>query len=309
MAVTLRKNNNGMRLFLLLAFGLVSLLADAQSYVETSYTPSRAFLDKDRQERGSGDLWQVKGMYTFPFSMKMNDNCMPVVWAGTLTGMYAVLDNKGFAARYNPGQILNLSFNVTHIRPLGKNSKKWYIMASLGAGIYSAPNNISFQSILVNGGIVFAYRLAKGLDVGVGAGLTNSFGVPLVMPMTFLKWTTTGRYEIYVEAMSNVKVSVARRFGKFKMELVPFDMDGMSSVFRQDGKSKIYSVMRMRSYLRPELKVGKCSFVYLNAGVDLFHSVNVTNRSIKGFVDNFTKDDKWSFNQQFNLSVGFKYGF
>ena len=296
-------------MFFALLSCFAAMLVRAQGYVETGYTPSRSFLDEDRNSHGSGDLWQVKGMYTIPFSTKMNANGQPIVWAGTLGGMYAVMDNKGFAAEYNPEQILNLSFNVTHIRPLSKNSKKWYIMASLGAGIYSAPNDIALRSILVNGGIVFVYRLKKNLDVGVGAGLTNSFGVPLVMPMTFVKWTTTGEYEISVEAMNSVKASVARKFGdRFKLTLVPFDMDGMSSVFRRGGKTKLYSVMRMRSYLRPELKVGKRSAVYMDAGVELFHSVNVTNRSIKGFADNFTRDDKWSFNQAFNFRVGFKCG-
>ena len=130
------------------------------------------------------------------------------------------------------------------------------------------------------------------------------------MPMTFVKWTSTGQYEITIEAMSNIRASVARRFGnRFRLELVPCDMDGMSSVFRQDGKNKLYSVMRMRAYIHPELKVGKRSSVYLNAGMDLFHSVNVTNKSIKGFADNFTKEDRWKFNQEFNIVAGFKYGF
>lgn len=130
------------------------------------------------------------------------------------------------------------------------------------------------------------------------------------MPMTFVKWTSTGQYEITVEAMSNIRASVARKFGnRFRLELVPCDMDGMSSVFRQDGKNKLYSVMRMQAYIHPELKVGKRSSVYLNAGMDLFHSVNVTNKSIKGFADNFTKEDKWKFNQEFNIVAGFKYGF
>lgn len=29
--------------------------------------------------------------------------------------------------------------------------------------------------------------------------MTNSYGVPLIMPMGYLKWTTTGKYEINVE--------------------------------------------------------------------------------------------------------------
>lgn len=36
------------------------------------------------------------------------------------------------------------------------------MMASIGAGIYAAPNDIAWRSILVNGGVVFVYRLQKG---------------------------------------------------------------------------------------------------------------------------------------------------
>ena len=289
---------------------MTALAVYPQSYLEIGYTPERNFLDKDRNKCGKGDLLQIRGMHTHTFFTKINENGQPTVWAGTISGMYALMDNTGFSAEYNPEQILNLSFNVTNIRPLTKKNPKWYMMVSLGAGIYSAPNHIRWQSFLVNGGVVFAYRVLNGLDVGVGAGLTNSFGVPLVMPMTFIKWTSTGKYEIYAEAMSNIKVSIARQFGdKFKLSLVPCEMDGMSSVFKQKGDDKIYSVMRMRAYLRPELKIGKKSSIYINAGMDLFNSVNVTDRSIKGFADNFTKEDKWKFNQEFNIMAGLKYGF
>ena len=294
---------------MLLLWGFVPMLLCAQNYIEAGYTPSRSFLDKDRNVCGSGDLWQVKGMYSHTFSSKVNENGQPIVWAGTVSGMYAKMGNEGFAAEYNPGQILNLGFNLTYIRPLTKKNPKWYMMASIGTGIYAAPNDIAWRSFLVNGGVVFVYRLKENLDIGVGAGLTTSFGVPLVMPMTFVKWTSTGRYEITIEAMSNIKASVARRFGDtFKLAAV-CDMDGMSSVFRQDGKNKLYSVMRMRAYLRPELQLAKQSSVYANVGFDLFNSVNVTDKSIKGFADSFKSDDRWSFQQAFNVVVGFKYAF
>lgn len=300
-----------MRRFFFAAFCCITALQlSAQGYLETSYTPSRDFLDKDRNVHGQGELWQVRGMYTHNFSTKLNDEGQPIVWAGTLSGMYARLKNEGFAAEYNPGQILNLSFNVSHIRPLTRKNPRWYMIASLGAGIYSAPNDIAWRSWLVNGGLIFAYKLRDNLDVGIGAGLTNSFGVPLVMPMTFVKWTSTGEYEILIEATANIKASIARQFtDKFKLALIPCEMGGMSSVFREDGKNKLYSVMQMKAYLRPEYKLGKHSSVYLNAGMDLFHSVNITDRSIKGFADNFNKEERWKFKQAFNILVGYNYSF
>lgn len=35
------------------------------------------------------------------------------------------------------------------------------MIASLGAGIYSAPDAITWQSVLVNGGVIFVYKCRK----------------------------------------------------------------------------------------------------------------------------------------------------
>ena len=61
-----------MRQFVLLFLGFMPIFLCAQNYIETGYTPSRSFLDDDRNEYGSGDLWQVKGMYSHTFSAKVN---------------------------------------------------------------------------------------------------------------------------------------------------------------------------------------------------------------------------------------------
>ena len=113
-----------MKQFVLLFLGFMPMFLCAQNYIEAGYTPSRTFLDKDRNECGSGDLWQIKGTYSHTLSTKVNENGQPIVWAGTINGMYAKMNNKGYAAEYNPEQILNLGFNLTYIRPLTKKNPK-----------------------------------------------------------------------------------------------------------------------------------------------------------------------------------------
>ena len=83
-----------MRLLMLLLGSFIPLFLCAQNYIEAGYTPSRTFLDKDRNNCGSGDLWQIKGMYSHTFSTKLNENGQPIVWAGTINGMYAKMNNK-----------------------------------------------------------------------------------------------------------------------------------------------------------------------------------------------------------------------
>ncbi len=288
--------------------GVVAIRVHAQGYVEVGYTPTKDFMKDDEEAKlGTGSMWQLKGRYTFPFSTKQNEKGQPIVWTGTLNGMYARMDNEGMAKEVNPDEVLNVGFNVSHLRPL---SERWYMMASLGVGVYSAPSEISFKSILANGAVIFAYKLRENFDIGVGIGLTNSYGVPLIMPMGFLKWNIRGQYEVDVEAAGSMKASVARKFSnKFRLRLVPIEMDGISSVVKRDGEHKIYGATRMRAYLSPELKVGKSSYVYLGIGAELYHSVKVSDRSFKGFVNAFKGDDSWEFGRGFHLMGGFKYGF
>ena len=265
-------------------------------------------MDKDDKKHGSGDLFQISGRYTLPLSVKRNEKGQVVAWSATINCVYSVLNNKDEALDINPKNILNCSFNISHRRPI---SDKWYLIASLGAGVYSSPNHVSFKSILANGAVIFAYKIRDNLDIGIGAGLTNSYGAPIIMPMTFLKWKTTGKYEIDVEVANRLKVSVTRILtDRFKLSLVPYDMDGISSVIKKDGESKIYGSTRLRSYLRPEFKIKEKSFIYLGIGADIYHSVKIADRSWKGFANSFKgNNEKWNFDRAFHVMAGFRYGF
>lgn len=294
-----------MKLFISLIFSLTSLLLHAQGYVEAGYTPSRKFLDGKENKQGSGSMWQVAGRYTLPLRVKADENRRPTAWSVTISGMYARMDNKGMAATVSPDELLNIGLTVFHLHPL---SERWYLMASLGAGLYATPDELSLKSILANGAVIFAYRLRDDLDIGIGAGVTNSYGVPLAMPMGFLKWDTDGRYKIDVEATNGLKASVARTFSdRFKAAFVLCDMDGMTAVVKENGQSKLYSATRLRSYLRPEIKIGKNGLsAYLNVGAELYHTVKVSDRSLKGFLSNFKDSENWEFDRSFFIMAGFK---
>ena len=280
----------------------------AQGFIETGYTPQRNLLDRDYKKLGAGDLFQISGRYTLPLSVKRNEKGQVLAWSATMNCVYSVLNNQDEALNIAPNSILNCSFNISHRRPI---SDKWYLIASLGAGVYSSPNHVSFNSILANGAVIFAYKVKDNLDIAIGVGLTNSYGAPIIMPMTFLKWRTTGKYEIDVEVASRLKVSVTRIFtDKFKLSLVPYDMDGMSSVIKRDGEYKIYGSTRLRSYLRPEFKIKGKSFVYLGIGAEIYHSVKIADRSWKGFANSFKgNNEKWNFDRAFHVMAGFRHGF
>ena len=222
-------------LFLLLLVAAID--GFAQGVIKTEYMPASSFRDEAGNKLGSGDLLKFTGAYTLPFSLKQNASGQPIMWSASARGTYAILNNRHMVLDIHPDEVLSGSLNLTHVRPL---SKKWYMIASLGAGIYSAPDAITWQSVLVNGGVIFVYKCRKNLDIGVGAGLTNSFGVPIAMPMFFLNWQLSGNYEVNVNLSSGVEVSGAVRLGdRFKLRLVAMEMDGISSVVDVEGKSMI----------------------------------------------------------------------
>ena len=110
----------------------------------------------------------------------------------------------------------------------------------MGGGVYAPLDGVSMKTLLANGAIIFVYKLRKNLDLGIGAGLTNSYGIPMILPMMYFSWRNAGRYELKVDMSSGMKVSVATWLNKkLKLELTALDMDGMSAVMEVDGKSKI----------------------------------------------------------------------
>lgn len=281
----------------------------AQGFLKTEYITSSALRNKKGEKFGSGDLLKVTGRYSLPLSVKRNEAGQPIVWAASVSGAYGTLNNKGYAAVINPDNILNAGINISHIRPI---SGRWSMVATLGGGIYSEPNTIAFNSILINGGVIFLYRVRSNLDVGIGVGLTNSYGLPIVMPMSVFNWRLSGRYEVKVDIASGLEMSGAVKFDdRFKVRLIAMDMDGMSAVMKVNGEPMIYATSIMKSWLSAEYKTGRSSLFYIGAGSSWMRSVVLSKRSIKDFFNNMFNDPNGGlgFSGAGYFTIGFKYGF
>lgn len=280
----------------------------AQGYIKSDYLFSSTLKDEKENKYGSGSLTKISGRYTLPLSVKRNEQGKVTAWSATLSGTYAILDNQGVAADINPSEVLNANLSVAHMRPL---SGKWSLIASLGGGIFSEPDQVTTKSLLASGALIFVYRINQKLDAGIGVGLTNSYGVPIIMPMTYFKVNFTGKYEIKADISSRMEVSAAVMFGnKFRLKLVAMEMDGISAVMERDGRSMIYSSTMMRSYLTPEWQITPKSTLFLGAGGGWMRSVQLSERTLKGFWNNFKNDDgEFQFKSTGYLTVGFRYGF
>lgn len=293
---------------------LISLLASfrlsgfSQGYVNYDYLTSSSFKDKDGNKYGESNLQRISGRYTIPLSRTMNESKQPTGWSMTLAASYGMMDNRDGAQDWNPDRILNASLSVAHVRPL---SERWSLIASLGGGIYVSPDEVSWQSLLASGAFIFVYRVRDNFSVGVGGGVTNSYGIPIVMPMGYLSWRTNGQYEVLINMSDALKVQVSTHFGKnVRMQLTAMEMDGMSAVMRVDGRQKLYSSVMISSGLNVSYRLfGKVS-VYAGVGSMWLRTTDITDRSLKSFFKSFGDDnDELSFAPSLRLSVGLRYGF
>ena len=296
-------------ILLLSVLTVTSTEAFAQGYLKTEYMTSSSFENKEGEKFGSGNLQKISGRYTLPISFKKNDLNQPTLWSASIVGTYSMLNNKGEATNFNPDEVLNTSINILHVRPI---SKKWLMMATLGGGIYSAPDAITFKSILVNGGVIFLRKVNQNLDLGIGLGLTNSYGLPIVMPMSIINWRFSRKYEVKVDIASRIEISGAVKFNdKLKFRLIAMEMDGMSAVINNNGQSLIYATTIMKSWLCLDYKIGKSSTLYLGAGSTWMRSVSLSKRSLKDFFNNLFHDENkhLGFSSAGYFTVGYRFSF
>lgn len=291
-------------LFVLALTGILTMTAQAQGFVETEYLSTSDMNDKQGLPHGQGELLRVKGRYSLPLSANMNARQQPTVWTATLSTSYATLNNRGEALTLNPDEILNASLNFSHTRPL---SAHWQLIASIGAGIYAQPSEIVWRSILVNGAALFAYQFSDNLSVGFGVALTNSYGVPMLIPTAHLNWHTHGNVKVQVD-MNGVKASTM--FGsRFGLELTAIEIDGMSAVRSLSGETKIYSSTMLRSSLSPTFNLSHKTKLRLGVGVTWLRTSRMSDRCLKDFFKSFSEDEgKYRFRPALRGVVGISCG-
>lgn len=282
--------------------------AAAQGNISYDYYGESNLKNNDGDREGRGSMSRVDARLTYPLSMKQNNNGFPTLWALSLNASYASLDNDAGAKRYNPNEMLNTGLTLSHIRPL---SGKWNLIAAVGCGIYSEPNHVRWQSVLANAMAVAAYRFNETLSMGAGGGLTNSFGVPMVLPMVYLDWRLTGKYELTINFMGRLNITGSMWVApKWKLAITPIEMDGMSAVIDMDGRTRIYSATMMKALLTGSYYIDKRLSVYGGVGCVYRRTARISKRNIgEGYKSMFSSSGKHSFATAFRLSVGVRYGF
>lgn len=293
-----------------LLFGVlcISSSVQAQVYFKTEYGTSSSFKDVNNVETGgSGDYIKMQGGFSLPLQYKQYESGRIKMWAVSLDAAYEVFNNNKIPTDLHPDDILNTSVSLSFLTPL---SDKWSLLAILGGGVYSKPSQITAKSILGNGGVLFIYHLLNNLDIGIGVGLTNSYGTPMGLPMGYINWRIDGKYELKVNMLENMEISGAVNLNnKIKLRLIGFELDGMSSVMNIDGKSKIFGTVSMKSGLQADFQLSKTSTIQVTGGGNWYRDAVVVNRSIKDYFRWFGREYDPSFKTAAYFSIGYKYGF
>ena len=153
-------------LLLIIVIGLFCPVLNAQIELKTEYIGISKYKDIDNNETGGkGDAKVLSGVAQIPFYYRVNKNDRPIMWGAALGGTYTSFGNKNIPLDLSPKKILNGQFSLLHIRPI---SNKWSILASLGAGFYTAHadfSDITMNNVLGHGGLVFLWHLRDTLDV------------------------------------------------------------------------------------------------------------------------------------------------
>ncbi|MCD8137764.1 MAG: DUF6268 family outer membrane beta-barrel protein [Parabacteroides gordonii] len=296
-------------LLLILLVVFVFQGANAQVWLKAEYIGSSGFRDVDNKKvDGKGDMKVIQGGVNIPVSMKMDENNHPTAWMVGLSASYASMDNKNLSGYVDIPQIFNAQLAVSYIRPL---SKKWSLLASVGAGIFMDTGSLSYArwKNVKGKGMAAANCHQRDTHVlGMSLALNTSFGYPMVFPALFVDWRIEGRYMVNVSMMDGLEVSGGIQLHKlFRLKLVG-SMNGMLAFVERDGKDKIFTQQYVIAGLQPELTITKSLSVPVTIGLSAYRAAFYDDRTLKAMFK-VEGDYDPHFSPSFYASVAIKYGF
>ena len=298
-----------MRKYIWLLLIVLPLLSQGQVIIRTDLITDSKLKDDHVPEDepsptiGSGDMLKYSLQGTLPVFYEQNDSGQPTAWLIGFNAAYATMSNHDAAKALVPSKLFNAGLNLAHVRPL---SERWLLMCSLGAGFYSDTHDTSWQQVLGSGGAIFAYQWRPNLLVGVGGGVSNALGLPMLMPMLYLRYSLEGKYEFSAELTSTIKIAAARKWDEhWKLELNALEGDGMSAIVKREGDWKLFGMMQLSGSISPVYYFSEKTSIFASVGVDYARSVQLSERSLKSI---FNDNTDYRFNPAPHISIGFRYG-
>lgn len=278
--------------------------AAAQASLQWDYIGTTSLRNHADEDCGRGNLQRVKLGLTLP--VKMVDN----KWGGR--DMYGIaaaftnawLNNYGLAHEVNPERIVNATVSFMFMRALGE---KWGIIGAAGAGIYAPSNYIRWKSVLANAGVIFTYKVNEDFTWGIGGGLTNSYGVPMILPMAYIDWKHNGKVKLTVNMSTGIKATASLNLSKrIRLDFVPIEFDALTAVIEHDGREKLYSMLNLRSNASINFKLNKDIMLFVGAGGAFVRKLDLKNRRLSNIFHTGDKN-KYHYRAAPQVSCGIIY--
>ncbi len=271
--------------YCLIVAGLgLTLKTNAQTGVsgilKADYVPFSSYIRPvDSTKTGSSSNFKrIQLGFSIPLSVKIDSAGRPKMWAVNVEGSYASMTNRNYTEKLFPTEMLNAQIGLVHMRPI---SRTWSIMAMASVGVFTDMEKINSDDILVQGGVLFIKHFNPRLAFGFGPVVSNTFGVPMVLPGIYFNWVTQGRYQLHINFPEGIEFGV--QINKALQLKAVVELSGMTAERNRDNKSVLLGYQQIIAGLRPEIKLGKAVTLQLTAGTTLTRSFITTSRKLKDF--------------------------
>ncbi|GAA3775248.1 DUF6268 family outer membrane beta-barrel protein [Flavobacterium ginsengiterrae] len=275
------------QLFIIL---LTSTAAQSQSGIsgefKVDYVPFSKYVRPIDSTKTNAESNFKRAQLTFevPLSLEMDKYNHPKLWSLVINGSYARMGNKNYniqdlPVEYQggfPNELLNTQIGIKHLRSI---SSSWSLLVMASVGVYTDMVEINKDDVLIQGGVIFIKQFNPNLALGAGPVLTNSFGVPMVLPGIYFNWESQGALHFKVAFPEGVELGY-RMYDNLDLKLVG-EISGMTAETKIGNKSSLLGYQQIIAGLRPQLKFGEHWTLEPTAGTTLLRSFSTTNRKIK----------------------------
>lgn len=274
----------------LLLFLLASMAAQSQTGIsgefKADYVPFSKYVRPidSTKTNSESNFKRAQLIFEVPLSLEMDKYNHPKLWSLVVNGSYARLENRNYNIQDLPvefqggfpEELLNTQVGIKHLRSI---SPSWSLLIMASVGIYTDMVEINKDDILIQGGVIFIKQFNPNLALGAGPVLTNSFGVPMVLPGIYFNWESRGALHFKIAFPEGVELGY-RMYDNLDLKLVG-EISGMTAETKIGNKSSLLGYQQIIAGLRPQLKLGEHWTLEPTAGTTLLRNFSTTNRKIR----------------------------
>ncbi|WP_411973117.1 DUF6268 family outer membrane beta-barrel protein [Sphingobacterium sp. Lzh-3] len=287
--------------------GFTTLAAHAQNAVSgqvaVDYVPLSNYIrPEDSVKTGSkSDFRRIQFNLEVPLSTKIDSSGNIKRWSWKIGAAYAKMENRGYEEPLFPTEMLNAEMGLQYLTSLRKN---WSLLTFASVGIYSDLVKVNGKDVLGQGGVLFIKKFRPNLAFGFGPVLSNSFGVPMILPGLYFDWKTNGKVKFNVNFPQGLSASY--HLNEMVDLRAVVNLDGMTAEREKNGKSTLAGFMLLTAGLQPQFNLGKSLKLQLTGGSTLARLYVENDRSLKSLFKNKSQADP-RFSPTFYTSVALKW--